>query len=199
MPKTAFAAAALAATAALVPAVPAAAAAASTVAPTAATKPLHLRGGLTLHLPTSWKVYGRGDHIRVITGRCVSPKGGWGQPECDSFWVLGPKAIKHGQELFNPYTAEHPYYPATDVQLCPHNRKWGQVLGGASVKGLRQVGPGHKAHYREWKATCVSYSTGKVKSRYVQREWFLPQTKVLVVDQWDTPGLSGVLKRATWR
>ncbi|MFI7445198.1 hypothetical protein [Nonomuraea indica] len=199
MPKTVLAAAALAATAALVPAAPASATAPASKAAATATRPLYLRGGLTLHLPASWKVYGKGDYVRVVTGRCVSPKGGWGAPECDSFWVFGPKALKHGRELFNPYTPEHPYYPATDVQLCPHNRKWGQILGEASVKGLRQVGPGHKAYYREWKATCVSYSTGTVKSRYVQREWYLPKTRVLVVDQWDTPGLAGVLRRATWR
>ncbi|MEU8251875.1 hypothetical protein [Nonomuraea sp. NPDC048916] len=198
MTKTTLTAAALAAAAVLV-APSAAASAASASASTSATRPLDLRNGLTLNLPSGWKVYGKGDWIYVVTGACANPRGGYRQPECDSFSILGPKAIKIGQEVFNPYTAKQPFYPATDVQPCPHNRKWGQVLGGAAVKGLRQVGPGHKAHYREWKARCISYSNGTVKSRYVQREWYLPQSKILIVDQWNTPGLPGVLKRAVWR
>ncbi|WP_113704862.1 hypothetical protein [Nonomuraea lactucae] len=201
MLKTTSAAAALAAAVTLVTAIllPAPAASAAPAPAASATRPLHLRNGLKLNLPSSWKVYGKGDWIRVVTGACAAPKAGYGEPECDSFWVLGPKAIKVGAELFNPYTAKKPFYPATDVQLCPHNREWGQVVGGAAVKGLRQVGPGHRAHYREWKATCVSYENGRVKSRYVQREWYLPKTRVLVVDQWNTPGLAGVLRRAVWR
>lgn len=165
----------------------------------ASAQPLKLRGGLTLHLPSTWKVYRVSpDWIRVVTGKCAHPKGGYGTPECDGFWVLGPKAIKQGQELFNPYTGAQPFYPATDVQRCPANGKWGQSADSVKVKGLRQVGAGHKAAYREWKFVCRSYSGGKLKSRYTQREWFLPATKILVVDQWNTPGLSGVLKRAGW-
>jgi hypothetical protein len=165
----------------------------------APAQPLELRGGLTLYLPIQWKVYRVSpDWIRVVTGKCAKPKTGYGTPECDSFWVLGPKAIKEGDELFRPYTGKEPFYPATDVQLCPHNRKWGQVVGTVGAKGLRQVGPGHKAAYSEWKATCVSYSGGQVKSRYVQREWYLPKTKILIVDQWNTPGLADALKHADW-
>ncbi|MFI7642227.1 hypothetical protein [Nonomuraea sp. NPDC049400] len=165
----------------------------------APAQPLKLRGGLTIYLPIEWKVYRVDpDWTRVVTGKCRNPKSGYGTPECDSFWVLGPKAIKQGDELFRPYTGAEPFYPATDVQLCPHNRKWGQTPGGAEVKGLRQMGPGHKAAYREWAFRCVSYSNGKVKSRYVQREWFLPKTKILVVDQWNTPGLAAALKNADW-
>ncbi|MER6946601.1 hypothetical protein ABT294_21470 [Nonomuraea sp. NPDC000554] len=189
MSKTSFAVAAVAAAAVLL--TPAAASA-------TATRPLELRNGLTLHLPNGWKTYGKGDWIRVVTGTCAKPQQGYGEPECDSFWVLGPKAIKVGDELFRSYNGTRPFYPATDVQLCPHNRTWGQVPGTTGVKGLRQVGPGHKASYREWKATCVSLTGGKVKSRYTQREWYLPTSKVLVVDQWNTPGLPDVLKNASW-
>ncbi|MFC5833913.1 hypothetical protein [Nonomuraea insulae] len=164
----------------------------------APAQPLKLRG-MTLHLPSKWKVYRVSpDWTRVVTGKCAHPKGGYGTPGCDSFWVLGPKAIKQGQEIFNPYTGSNPFYPATDVQQCPANGKWGQSVDKIKFKGLRQVGPGHKAAYREWKFTCASYSAGGVKSRYIQREWFLPKTRILVVDQWNTPGLSDVLKRADW-
>ncbi|GGO83150.1 hypothetical protein [Nonomuraea cavernae] len=198
MTKTTLAAAALAAAAVLV-APTAASAGTPATAGASAARPLQLRNGLTLNLPPGWKVYGRGDWIQVVTGACANPRGGYGHSECDSFSILGPDAIKIGNEVFKPYTAKRPFYPATDVQACPHNHRWGQVLGGAAAKGLRQVGPGHKAHYREWKAKCVSYSNGTVKSRYVQREWYLPQSRILIVDRWNTPGLPGVLKRAVWR
>ncbi|WP_345580534.1 hypothetical protein [Nonomuraea rosea] len=199
MSKRYLAVAALAAATLLAAPLPANAAGATTLTSAAPAQPLKLRGGLTLYLPIRWKVYRVGsDWIRVVTGKCAKPEKGYGTPECDSFWVLGPKAIKQGNELFRPYDGEEPFYPATDVQLCPHNRKWGQVVGAARSKGLRQVGPGHKAAYREWKATCVSYSGGGVKSRYVQREWYLPTTKILVVDQWNTPGLADALKHADW-
>ncbi|MEU7001079.1 hypothetical protein [Nonomuraea sp. NPDC046570] len=173
---------------------------APTAASASASEPLVLRKGLTLYLPSAWKVYGYGtDRVHVVTGKCANPRGGYNTPKCDGFWVFGPKAIKTGNQLFHPYTAEQPYYPATDVQQCPFNGKWGQVLGSAAVRGVRQVGPGHKAHYREWKATCISYGSGAQRMRYTQREWFLPQTKVLIVDQWNTPGLGSVVKNAVWR
>lgn len=183
----------------------AAAAATLTLTPTiasaaSASEPLVLRKGLTLYIPGKWRVQGDGtDWVHVITGKCGKPKGGYNTPECRGFWVLGPKAIKQGDELFNPYTGKRPFYPATDVQQCPANHKWGQVPGKLADSGLRAVGPGHKAAYRKWNATCVSYTDGKVKSRYTQREWYLPKTKVLIVDQWNTPELDFVLKNALWR
>ncbi|NUR88757.1 MAG: hypothetical protein HOY71_32105 [Nonomuraea sp.] len=183
--------AAVAATAlAALPALPAA----------ASTHPLTFRG-MTLQLPSGWKVYrATGGWTKVVTGTCAKPKAGYNEPECRAFWVLGPDAIKHGQEIFQPYTGKRPFYPATDVQLCPIKRKLGQSFDKAADKGLRQVGPGHKAAYRSWKFSCRPYAhLENVKLRYVQREWYLPTSKILVVDQFSTPGLDRVLKNASWR
>src|ERR1044072_1118161 len=80
--------------------VPAAPASAST-----ANHPLKLRQGLTLSLPSSWKVYGKGDWIHVVTGKCAKPKGEYFTPECRGFWGLGPAALRVGHEL-NQYTPE---------------------------------------------------------------------------------------------
>ncbi len=166
------------------------------------TKPLHLRAGLTLTIPKSWKVYKvNKDWVRVVTGPCATlgtDEFGFRDSGCHSFWVMGPKAIKVGHELFRPYTPDGPFYPATDVGPCPFDKDlWlGQMkLAG---KGLRQVGPGHKAYYRDWAAVCVSQSGGKVKGHFNQREWFLPKSKILFIDQWNTPGLNTILKHATW-
>ncbi|MCT9935281.1 hypothetical protein N5079_34270 [Planotetraspora sp. A-T 1434] len=166
------------------------------------TKPLHLRKGLTLTIPKSWKVYEQyKDWLRVVTGKCASlgtELFGFRDSGCHSFWVMGPKAIKVGHEFFNAYTPDGPFYPATDVGPCPYDEHLYMGQSKLAAKGLRQIGPGHKAYYRKWAGTCVTQTTFKVKGHYNQREWFLPTSKILVIDQWDTPGLTSILKNATW-
>ncbi|GAA0435204.1 hypothetical protein Acor_75710 [Acrocarpospora corrugata] len=174
---------------ALVAAVPAPASAAT-------TKPLHLRKGLTLTIPKAWKVYKvRPDWTRVVTGSCPAQTG-FRDSGCRSFWVLGPAAIKLGHEGFSAYEPSRPFYPASDVGPCPYDRKLWIGEFKMAAKGLRQIGPGHKAHYRDWKAECRSNAT--VKGYFHQREWFLPSSKILIVDQWRTAGLATILKRAAW-
>ncbi|XVQ85204.1 hypothetical protein ACQP2K_41450 [Microbispora siamensis] len=168
----------------------------------AATKTLHLRKGLTLRIPLSWKVDAKDkDWVRVITGSCPT-KGtdtyGFRDSGCHSFWVMGPGAIKIGHELFQKYTPDGQFYPATDVGPCPVKKNLYMGQSKLAEKGLRQVGPGHKAYYRDWAGTCVTMSSSKVKAHYNQREWYLPTSKILVIDQWSTPGLSTILKNATW-
>lgn len=185
-------AAASAATLAAVLAVPSPASAAT-------AQELRLRGGLTLYIPIEWRVYRHGaDDVQVVTGRCAKPQG-WGSTECDAFYVLGPGLIKRGAEGFGPYTGKNPFYTASDVQPCPMNRKWGESIGPKVTRGYRQVGPGHRAAYNAWQATCSSYSGGGVKARFTQREWYLPKSRILVVDQWNTPGLADTLKHADWK
>ncbi|MEV1168820.1 hypothetical protein [Nonomuraea sp. NPDC049784] len=159
---------------------------------------LKLRNGLTLYIPIKWRVYGMGtDAVQIVTGKCAKPQG-WGTPECDAFYVFGPKYIKHGREWFSPYTGKDPFYTASDVQPCPVNKKWGERIGPKVTRGLRQVGAGHKAAYNAWQSTCASYSSTKVLARFTQREWYLPKSKILVVDQWNTPGLADTLENADW-
>ncbi|MFF5244522.1 hypothetical protein ACFY3V_09600 [Streptosporangium sp. NPDC000095] len=163
------------------------------------TAELRLRGGLTLRIPDSWWVSGTADQLRVVTGACARPKGGYFQPKCKSFWVMGPKALKSGGEGFRRYDpTQGPYYPASDVAPCATNPKYGQVIGKAIAVGYRNIGVAHKAHYRVWPGRCVTYSGGEQKSTFKQREWYLPQSKILIIDQWATPGLATILKNATW-
>ncbi|KAB8180720.1 hypothetical protein [Microbispora catharanthi] len=165
------------------------------------TKQVRLRSGLTLTIPKSWKVAKDDkDWVRVITGSC--PTYGtedfgfrdWG---CHSFWVLGPKALKIGLRTFQAYKSKYGYDPATDVSICPKSYKLYKGEWKLADKGLRQVGPGHKADYHKWAATCVD-KKWRVKLHYNQREWYLPTSKILVLDQWDHPQLGAILKNATW-
>ncbi|MGI5285948.1 hypothetical protein ACQEVF_21805 [Nonomuraea polychroma] len=167
----------------------------------APAQPLKFRNGLTLYIPIQWEVHRFGaDVVQVVTGKCASsgkPQG-WGTPQCDAFYLLGPKYIKIGAEGWGPYTGKRPFYTASDVQPCPFNKKYGEIIGPKVTRGLRQVGEGHKAAYNAWQSKCVSYSSTKVYARFTQREWYLPKSKILVVDQWNTPGLSDALKYADW-
>ncbi|NUW38395.1 hypothetical protein HTZ77_44425 [Nonomuraea sp. SMC257] len=170
----------------------------SSPANAAPAQQLKLRNGLTLYIPIEWRVYGMGtDAVQVVTGKCRKPQG-WGSSECDAFYVFGPSYIKRGAEGFGAYTGKRPFYTASDVQPCPANHRWGEIVGTGVKRGLRQVGPGHKAAYNEWASKCVSYANGATKSRFTQREWYLPKSRILVVDQWNTPGLADTLKHADW-
>lgn len=162
-----------------------------------ATRTLSFRG-MNLTIPSGWKVYRKTDQVKVVTGSCRRRTAGYFTPKCDAFWLFGPKVLKYGHEGFSAYTPERPFYPASDVEPCPFDGRNGQVLGKATVSGLRQVGPGHKAEYRSWAGRCVKYGNGEQTATFAQREWYLPTSKILVVDVWNTPGLAGTLKHATW-
>ncbi|SDH45126.1 hypothetical protein SAMN05421505_11623 [Sinosporangium album] len=172
-------------------AVPAPAAASS-------TKPLPLRGGLTLQIPSTWKVVTKGDWTRVVTGACAKPQGPYFTSGCRSFWVLGPKVIKTGHLGVKPYKAAQPFYPTGDLGACPQNGKYVQVHGKPTAIGYRVIGGDRKAHYRSWPGRCVVDATGEHKFFFTQREWFVPRSGILIVDQWRTPGLAAILKSATW-
>ncbi|MFF5208043.1 hypothetical protein [Streptosporangium sp. NPDC000396] len=200
MRKTVFALATLAAAALVAPMITSAASASTAPASAvsaSATKTLSFRG-MNLSIPSSWRVYRASDQVKVVTGACGTPSAGYFTPKCDAFWLLGPKQIKYGHEGFSAYTPDQPYYPASDVQPCPFNGKDSQVFGKATAAGLRQVGPGHKAHYRSWFGRCVKNSNGEQTATFDQREWYLPKSKILVVDVWNTPGLADTLKNAAW-
>jgi hypothetical protein len=68
----------------------------------------------------------------------------------------------------------------------------------AARSGFAQVGT-KKAVYREWVIPCNDLRTGAVKASFVQRVWYLPQSQVLIVDEWSVPGLPEVLAGASWR
>ncbi|WP_433213877.1 hypothetical protein [Microtetraspora malaysiensis] len=177
-------------------------ASASASASASDTKNLRLRAGLSLIIPSSWKVYKISkDWTRVVTGSCPTVNDevfGFRDSGCRSFWVLGPSAIEIGHEVFQAYTPDAPFYPATDVGPCVYDANLSVGEMKLAAKALRQIGPGHKAYYRAWSADCVARNSGKVKGRFTQREWYLPKSKILLVDQWNTQGLSTVLKYATW-
>jgi len=158
-------------------------------------KPTHV-GALTLRLPKGWHVHaGPGkDSAYVTTGGCDSAS-----LRCPGFRVMGAAQIKNGHEG-KPYKTGSPFYPATDAQPCPANPKYVQKLPGRpKSSGYGNVGD-RKAVYYQWTISCVTKGKKpKVKSIFYQWEWYLPQSKLLIVDQWSTSTLGRILKDAKFR
>ncbi|MFF4193987.1 hypothetical protein [Nonomuraea sp. NPDC001831] len=165
----------------------------------AAGKTLSFRG-MTLRIPADWKVHRSGDHVVVVTGLlCKKPEPF--APDCESFWIFGPKDYTNvpvgGGSM--TYTGKQQFHPFSGVIPCPFNSNLSWYPGEkASYRGLRPVGAGHQAKYTTWPNRCVTNDTGRTTSKWNEKEWFLPQSGILVVDAWNTYGLAGVLKRATW-
>jgi hypothetical protein len=156
--------------------------------------------GMNLKIPADWRVYRKGDSVVVVTGLlCKRPEPF--VPDCEGFWIFGPRAYMNvpvgGGSI--TYTGKTQFHPFSGVIPCPFNSKLSWYPGEkAGYRGLRQIGSGHKAKYTTWPNRCVTNDTGRTTAKWTQREWFLPTSKILVVDVWNTYGLSGVLKRATW-
>ncbi|GAA3157576.1 hypothetical protein GCM10010466_55470 [Planomonospora alba] len=163
--------------------------------PSSGSKTVSFRG-MRLRVPAGWQVHRQGDWMLVQTGRCDRPA--YFAPNCKGFWILGPEAIKYGDEG-SRYTGEQPFYPAGDVQPCPFSARTDQVVGKPTAAGVRQVGRGHKAKYVSWFGRCVTRSGARQTAVFDQREWYLPSSKILVVDVWNTPGLAKALRNAAWR
>jgi hypothetical protein len=80
---------------------------------------------------------------------------------------------------------------------CPQDRDGlAEVTPTKPAKrGVAKVG-GKDAVYREWRVSCVDARTGEPEASYTQRVWYLKASKILVVDEWSTPGLGEALAAA---
>ena len=151
---------------------------------------------LTIRLRRGWRAGGGGDHLEVATGRaCRRSAGG---VDCPGFLLLGPSQIAIANQLA-PYDPEAFWHPGAGVEGCPRDRDGLAELPPSRPlkRGTAKLG-GRPAVYREWRVTCVDVKTGRPKSSYLQRVWHLPAAKILVVDEWSTPGLGAVLAAASF-
>jgi hypothetical protein len=160
-----------------------------------AGKPLTFRG-LTMRLRGSWRAGGGGDHVEVVTGRaCRRSAGG---VDCPGFLLLGPSQIAIASELA-PFDPDRVWHPGAGVEGCPQDRDGlaETTPSRPAKRGTAKVG-GKDAVYREWRIGCVDARTGKPRTGYLQRVWYLKPAGILVVDEWSTPGLGEVLAAATF-
>jgi predicted small lipoprotein YifL len=162
-----------------------------TTAPTGpAGAPLTFRR-LTIRLARAWRAGGGGDHVEVTTSRACRRSAG--RVDCPGFLLLGPSQIAIASELA-PFDPDKVWHPGTGVEGCPEDRDGlAEVTPTDPVRrGKAKVG-GKDAVYREWRVDCVDARTGKPKTSYTQRVWYLERSGILVVDEWSTPGLGAVL------
>lgn len=150
-------------------------------------------GALVLRLPKGWHTHsgpGKASDY-VTTSGCDKASLG-----CPGFRVMGAAQVENGNRG-KPYKSGSPFYPAKGAQPCPANPKLVQKLPpGPKSSGYGLVGD-HKAIYHQWTISCVTKGKKpKVRSIFYQWEWYLPQSKLLVVDQWSTTTLGKILKFA---
>jgi hypothetical protein len=136
------------------------------------------------------------DRVTVASGgACRRSVGG---VDCPGFLLLGPSQIAIGHEL-GPYRPERVWHPGTGVEGCPADRDGlvEQTPARPRTAGFAKVGT-RRAVYRVWVVPCLDATTLKPAGGYRQRVWYLPSSGILVVDEWSTPGLAGVLAAATF-
>ncbi|WP_185844513.1 hypothetical protein [Nonomuraea sp. WAC 01424] len=163
--------------------------------PAQATKSVSFQG-FTIQIPAAWKV--KKDPVgglAVVTGACSKRAA-----ECPGFSIGGARDIAYASEG-GPYKVGAPYHPSSGVMECvPDKRYW---EGVQPVKPARTstvaVGAGRTARFTEWRLTCQTKTSKPTSVAYTQRIWYLRKEKVLVVDQWKTPGLGNILAKAVWK
>jgi hypothetical protein len=149
---------------------------------------------LTIRLGRGWRAGGGGDQVEVATSRACRRSAG--RVDCPGFLLLGPSQIAIASELA-PYDPDQVWHPGSGVEGCPQDRDGlAEVTPTKPAKrGVAKVG-GKDAVYREWRVSCVDARTGEPEAGYTQRVWYLKASKILVVDEWSTPGLGEVLAAA---
>lgn len=156
-------------------------------------------GTMTLRIPASWHVVTDGDGGRrhITTGGSCGASGYPEADTCHGWWVFGAADIALGNEG-RPYTPDRPFYPRTDSVPCPTDPSTFQTTPQApQEQGFAPVGT-HKGHYRAWAITCISPAGGAKTGGFTQREVYLPDSHILILDSWRTPGLTEILRAATW-
>lgn len=156
-------------------------------------------GAMTLRIPTSWRAVpgGAGGRWHITTGGSCAGTDYPRDDTCHGWWVFGAADIALGNEG-NPYTPDRPFYPRTDSVPCPTDPSTFQTTPQApQEQGFAPVGT-HKGHYRAWAITCISPAGGAKKGGFTQREVYLPDSHILILDSWQTPGLSEILSAAVW-
>jgi hypothetical protein len=176
----------------------------TTVPTTTAARASYRFRGMTITMPAKWKVADeRGDEVEIRNGRACARVKLTGAKVCPGFSLLGPKGIATANEQ-SPYRPEQPYHPGTDVGPCLTDPDFAwEGPSRLAARRFVKVG-GHTAIYREWRYRCYLDRSHPAPNRplrlsYTQRIWYLPKSKILVLDEWSTPGLREALAAANWR
>ncbi|MEV5827684.1 serine/threonine-protein kinase [Spirillospora sp. NPDC052242] len=139
------------------------------------------------------------------------------QTWCPGFHVLGPSFLEDpGAYVADAYRTSDTFaslFGMDEGKNCPGHEELRavDVARGArlTVNRLAPIGD-RRAEYREWLVPCYTREvtagdrdgygpTRRTGVTYTERIWYLPRTKILVVDVWNTPNLGKILAAAEWR
>jgi hypothetical protein len=169
-----------------------------------------LLGHLIMRVPASWRVTysdARGDYT-VSTGSCRDDRllGSMGGSTCPSFsMIVGAGGTAGPVPAAQTYSHDQPYDPSSGVLGCPGKPEgqWRRLGPSNSYnEGFAHVTSEGTAYYTVWRIGCrlVGPDGSATPSFYFeQRDWYLPVSQILIVDEYSIAGLAIVLAAATWR
>ncbi|QVQ50036.1 serine/threonine protein kinase [Spiractinospora alimapuensis] len=175
---------------------------------------------LTMWVPEDWTetedAYLIEDALVLDTHNpdCVEPPGddpaayAAAVSHCGHVVLYGPDRI-HADEpdsIWTPLSENVEPANRTDVGFCVPGMEFlesGPQDGTALTEDLVPIGD-RDAYYREWAGTCgpnpdiaiPELETGAYPYRYLLRSWYLPESEIFVVDEWQTPGIEEILADA---
>ncbi|WP_051467858.1 serine/threonine-protein kinase [Actinomadura oligospora] len=183
-------------------------------------------GRISLRAPVPWALHPivmgtstqtfRDSNLVAQAGGCAPTSPGhfstYDLSHCKGYLVMGPSFFEHGdQYLADRFTPNTPFgglFVEDKGMDCPADAKLrvSDAAHGArrTVSGFADVGS-HRAQYFEWTVPCwTRRSTDErgfdkqTSTSYTERIWYLPDSKIIIVDFWRTPDLDKVLAKATW-
>jgi hypothetical protein len=162
-------------------------------------------GPLTLRVPATWHITyrdARGDYT-VSTGSCAGNGGpALGPLACPGFSLMagaGPTADAPGIGARTYLAGRFAWNPSTGVIGCPGKPSALRTTPSQPLSdGFAPVTAGRTADYTVWELGCdVDSVHGPPAFYFQQRDWYLPGSRILIVDEWSTAGLAHILATAT--
>jgi hypothetical protein len=171
----------------------------------ATTRTIRL-GSLTLRVPALWHVTyqdAQGDYT-VSTTPCNGDDliGGEQGSTCPSFSLIagaGPTSSPSGAGP-HAYVPGQEYTTSTGATGCPAKPHPGWLRDAAArpaSSGYAPVTSTRTADYTVWRLGCYD-AAGTPSVFFQQRDWYLPDSRILIVDEYSIPGLAQILATATW-
>ncbi|RSN58803.1 serine/threonine protein kinase [Amycolatopsis sp. WAC 04182] len=147
-------------------------------------------GAFTITTPENWRLLSTAPIERYLVTADQCPDSGSQPAQCASVIFSDNSRTDPATP---PYEPGKPYNRSTGPRPCHSLGAPGETQGAPTLqtKELRPVGT-KRAAYEEWRLTCSG--GGSV----TQRVWFLPKTQLVIVDEWNTPGLDKILEEAQW-
>ena len=154
-------------------------------------------GPLTIAGPRTWTQRSQGsEQVIVDSAECADPVKYF---NCPYFMVTDNTKANSEQPAYEP---GKPYRRSANGRACnAAGRKdlWQDGESTLEESATTQVG-GRDAVFERWTVECVPRGSagGASGVRITQRIWFVPSSNVVIVDEWNVPGLPENLNSAEW-